>query len=365
MKVPFTNLKLQYQILKSEIDNAISEVISEASFIGGKHVTTFEKKFAELIGVSHVVSCANGTDSLEIILKAWQIGPGDEVIVPAISWISTSESVCSVGAKPIFVDVDQNGLIDISKISYAITSNKKAIIPVHLYGNSVNVQSIKEIVKNTGIKILEDCAQSHLSIFDGRTTGTIGDAGSFSFYPGKNLGAYGDAGAIVTNDSDLANLCRIFANHGQQGKHNHLINGRNSRLDGLQAAILNAKLPYLKKWTEQRIANAFKYKMFLEGCKDVVLPPITDDGSHVYHLFVIRVKDRNSLAEYLNSKGIETSIHYPNALVNLKPYSNICNTNDFPVAMKFASEILSLPMFSELTEDQIKYVSDSVIEFFS
>jgi dTDP-4-amino-4,6-dideoxygalactose transaminase len=365
MNVPFVDLREQYLSIKSEIDSAIKEVIEKTAFIGGGVVSKFEKDFAELLGVKNVISCANGTDSLEIILKAWGIGDGDEVIVPAISWISTSESVGNVGAKSVFVDINQYGLMDVDKVKYLITPRTKAIIPVHLYGNTVDVKYLMNMVKETDIKVLEDCAQSHLSYLNNNLTGTMGHVGSFSFYPGKNLGAYGDAGCIVTNDDALADYCRMIANHGQKGKHNHIIEGRNSRLDGLQAAILSAKIPYLKKWTQRRIDNAKLYGYYLKDIKDITLPLISDSGCHVYHLFVIRAKHRNELMSYLKEKGIETAIHYPLPLPFLKPYERDNNDSVYKDAYTFSQEILSLPMYPELSEKQIEYTYKMIKEFYA
>lgn len=365
MKVPFVDLKAQYDSIKTQIDEAIYSVIENTAFIGGEMVSKFEKEFAAALGIKHVVSCANGTDSLEIILKAWGIGPGDEVIVPGMSWISTSESVGSTGAKSVFVEVDENGLMDLSKVKSKITDKTRAIIPVHLYGNSVDVPALMKLVEGTPIKVLEDCAQSHLSILNGKLSGTVGHAGSFSFYPGKNLGAYGDAGCIVTNHEELAVTCKMIANHGQQGKHNHVIEGRNSRLDGLQASILSAKLPYLKEWTSKRIQNALLYKKHFGDFDRITLPMITDSGQHVYHLFVIRSSQREDLAKFLKLKGIETAVHYPNPLPLLNPYRSYNSVEDFMSVEKFSKEILSLPMFAELTEEQIIYIVASIKEFYA
>ena len=243
MQIPFVDLKAQYLSIQSELDKAISSVISNTSFIGGPTADAFEKSYSEFMGMKHTIACANGTDSLEILLVAMGIQPGDEVIVPAISWISTAEAVTTAGGVPVFVDVDEDFLIDISKIEERITNRTKAIIPVHLYGNPVDMNALMAIAEKHGLLVLEDCAQSHAATIHGKKAGTFGHAASFSFYPGKNLGAYGDAGGMVTNHNHIAKIARAIANHGQEGKHNHTREGRNSRMDGIQAAVLNTKLP--------------------------------------------------------------------------------------------------------------------------
>ena len=257
-------MKIQYESIKSEIDKSIKEVLVNTSFIGGEIVTEFETNFKKYIGVNYCISCANGTDSIEILLKALDIGKGDEVIVPAISWISTSEAVSSVGGKPVFVDIDPDYYtIDLNKIEKVITNKTKAIIPVHLYGQPVDMIKLMAIAKKHNLKVIEDCAQAHGAEFKSKKIGSFGDCASFSFYPGKNLGAYGDAGAMVTNDSKVAEKARMIANHGQKEKHKHIIEGRNSRMDSIHAAVLNVKLKYLDSWTSRRIEIALKYNSLL------------------------------------------------------------------------------------------------------
>lgn len=359
--VPFVDLFCQYKEIKSAIDKAITETIANSSFIGGRNVKKFEEEFSEYSEISHVIGCANGTDSLEIILKAWGIGPGDEVIVPAHSWISTSECVGNVGARPVFVDVEQHFYtIDVQKIEQKITERTKAIIPVHLYGHPANMIGIMEIAKKYDLFVLEDCAQAHGADINGKKVGTFGDAASFSFYPGKNLGAYGDAGCMATNNDELASVLRTIANHGQTAKHNHVMEGRNSRLDGIQAAILSAKLPHLNEWTERRRHNASLYDKFLSG-KEVGLPRQKAGYKHVYHLYVIQVEDRDSVQQKLRERGVETAIHYPTALPFLPCYKHHQNkVENFPISHHDQSRILSIPMFAELTEEQIKYVADKL-----
>ena len=311
MKIPFVDLYSQYLTIKSDIDNAIATTIKQSSYIGGDAIKQFEKSFADFIGVNYTIACANGTDSIEIILKALGVGIGDEVIVPAISWISTSEAVGNIGAVPVFVDVDETYFtINVSLIERAITPNTKAIIPVHLYGQMVNMQELMDVAKKYHLHVVEDCAQAHGAEWNGKKAGTFGVAASFSFYPGKNLGAYGDAGCINTNDFEFSQKCRMIANHGQLKKHEHVMEGRNSRMDGLQASILNAKLPYLNTWLDKRIEIAKIYSEKIKSTK-LAIPVVNKDAKHVFHLYVVKTNERSTLQKHLHDKGIETAIHYP------------------------------------------------------
>lgn len=363
-KIPFVDLYAQYTGIREEIDGAITRVIQNTSFIGGNEVKSFEHAFSDYLQVKHCISCANGTDSLEILLKAYGIGAGDEVIVPAISWISTSEAVSSVGARPVFVDIHpQHYTMDESKIEAVVSPKSKAIIPVHLYGHPCNMDVIMAIAAKYGLTVIEDCAQSHGSRWNGQITGSIGHAASFSFYPGKNLGAYGDAGAMATNDDTIAAICRRIANHGQEGKHNHVSEGRNSRLDGMQAAILSAKLPHLSRWTGQRQAAANAYRSKLSG-SHLQLPQTAPQAEHVFHLFVVRSSKRDALMQALSAAGIETAIHYPSALPFLVCYQSYRHkAEDFPVAFQYQKEILSLPMYPELEENQMEYIASVIRKF--
>lgn len=367
MKIPFVDLKAQYLSIQSEIDTAIAQVINETAFIGGKYVESFERNFAATYGVKHCISVANGTDSLYILLKMFGVGPGDEVITVANSWISSSETISQAGATPIFIDIDPDYYsINEQLVEKAITARTRAIVPVHLHGQACNIEAIVEIAKRHHLYVIEDCAQSHFSEFKGRRAGTIGDAGSFSFYPGKNLGAYGDAGCIITNNDELALKVRMYARHGALKKHQHQIEGINSRMDGLQAAILDAKLPHILKWTDLRIKNAGLYDKHLDGIEDIILPKVRPDTKHTFHLYVIRTGRRNQLAEFLKENGIETAVHYPVALPNMKAYEYLGHSAaDFPIASQFQDEILSLPLFPELTEQQIIYVAGKIREFFA
>ena len=366
MNVPFVDLKAQYTAIKADIDGAIENILTNTAFVGGPIVRDFEQAFAQAIGVKHCIGCGNGTDSLEIIIKALGLGPGDEVLVPANSWISTSETVSNMGARPVFVDIlpgEYN--IDPDDAARKITNKTRAIIPVHLYGLPARLGPIMALAEQHNLYVIEDAAQAHLSTYQGRTTGTIGHVASYSFYPGKNLGAYGDAGGMVTNDDALAERIRMIANHGQQGKHNHVVEGRNSRLDTLQAAILHAKLPYLPQWTEQRIAHAAKYTQLLAGT-NVITPEVPQGHKHVYHLYVVAINNRDQVKEQLKERGIATQIHYPTPLPFLPAYSSYGHTPaDFPAAAQRQSQILSLPMYAELTDQQIEYVCQNLIELTS
>ncbi len=367
MKIPFVDLKSQYQSLKQNIDSAIENVVTETAFIGGKYVTTFEHEFAALYGVKHCISCANGTDSLYIIMKMLGIGNGDEIITVANSWISSSETISQTGATPVFIDIHPDFYsIDESLIEAKITSKTKAIMPVHLQGQCCNMEAIMALAVKHNLYVIEDCAQSHFSQFKDTNVGTIGIASSFSFYPGKNLGAYGDAGCILTNDDALAEKCKMYARHGALVKHQHQIEGINSRLDGLQAAILSAKLPYISQWTEHRITNAAYYNKALATIKEIVLPKVRPSSKHTYHLYVIRCKYRDALAKFLKEQGIETAIHYPVPLPEMQAYQYLgYQPKDFPVSHQYKSEILSLPIYPELSHEQIVYIAHQIQAFYN
>lgn len=364
MNVAFVDLHKQYLSLKDEMDKAIFEVIQRTSFIGGAEVKSFEEAFAHHVGVKHCIGCANGTDAIEILLQAMGIDRGDEVIIPAHSWISTAEAVSTVGAIPVFVDtLPLRYTIDPAKIKAAITPNTKAIIPVHLCGLPAEMDEICDIARKHNLLVLEDCAQAHGAIYKGRKIGTFGDAASFSFYPGKNLGAYGDAGAMLSKHEEIAQTARMISNHGQQGKHNHLMEGRNSRMDGLQAAVLKVKLPHLDNWNSLRRKHAAHYQHLLQDLP-LGLPDYPDYSKPVYHLFVIQTDRRDELAGYLQEKGVATAIHYPTMLPRLLPYQERTKHQDFPVSLAYQDRILSLPMFPELEEEEVEYVGKTIRQFF-
>lgn len=366
MQIPFVDLAAQYKSIQPAIDKAISCVIAETAFIGGKYVKQFEKEFATLYGVQHVIACGNGTDSLYILMKMMGIGSGDEVITVANSWISSSETITQTGARPVFVDVHPGYYsMDETLLEQAVTARTKAVIAVHLQGQMCDIAAIKKVCDKHGLFLIEDCAQAHFSEYQGVRAGLTGDAGSFSFYPGKNLGAYGDAGCIITNNDALAEKCRMFANHGALKKPDHQIEGINSRMDGLQAAILTAKLPYILEWTRNRIAHAAAYDKALEGIPDIVLPAVRPFTKHSFHLYVIRTSQRAALLQHLNANGIETGVHYPVALPNLPCYRYLGHTEaDFPVASRLQNEILSLPMYPELNGGTIEYIAATIRNFF-
>ena len=366
MKIQLVDLKAQYETIKSDIDSVIKDVLSETAFIGGKHVDNFEKDFAKFCNAKHCVGVGNGTDAIFVALKTLGIGANDEVLTVANSFIATSEAITQTGAKVVFVDINPKTYnIDTNKIEQKITSKTRAIIPVHLYGQPADMDPILVLAKKYNLKIVEDCAQAHGAVYKGRTIGSFGDMACFSFYPGKNLGAYGDAGAIVTSDDALAKRARMFANHGRIDKYDHEIEGINSRLDGVQAAILGVKLRHLDKWSDARRKNAYLYNEYLQGAH-LVTPVEIADVKAVYHLYVVRVEQelRQKLQDHLKSKGIATGIHYPIALPNLKDYSYLNhNANDFSEATKASQEILSLPMYPELSENQIQFIAQELKEF--
>jgi dTDP-4-amino-4,6-dideoxygalactose transaminase len=364
--IPFVDLKAQYDSIKPEIDAAIASVIAETAFIGGPHVAAFEDAFARHGGVSHCVGVANGTDALFVALKALGIGPGDEVITVANSFVATSEAIRMAGAQVVFVDIDPATYnLDVSRLEARITPRTKAIIPVHLYGQPADMAPIAEIARKHGLRIVGDAAQAHGALYRGQPIAQLADITCYSFYPGKNLGAYGDAGALVTNNGDWATAARMFANHGRTKKYDHDLEGVNSRLDGLQAAVLNVKLRHIEDWTERRRQNASRYTEALAGTS-LVTPRELANVRSVYHLYVVRVPDgrREALQEHLKARGINTGIHYPIALPYLNAYRHLQHgPDDFPNARRIADEILSLPMFPELSSEQIGYVAAAVKEF--
>jgi len=366
MSVPFVDLKAQFHQVYAEIEAQLTEVINNTAFIRGKYVEEFEKNFAAFCNAKHCIGVGNGTDALFIALKAMGITHGHEVIVPANTFVATSEAVSMTGARVVFVDNDPDTYnIDVNLLESKITSKTKAIIPVHLYGQPANLPVICEIAKKYGLKIIQDCAQAHGSVIDNKPLADFGDILCFSFYPGKNLGAYGDAGAVVANDDAVAKKAMRIANHGRIGKYDHEFEGINSRMDGIQGAVLNVKLKYLHQWNENRRKNAVLYDKLLKNISRIKLPSSLSIARHVYHLYVIRCEKRDELQSFLKEKGIATGIHYPIALPNLKAYQYLGHKpEDFPVASRYEKEILSLPMYPELTEDMILYTAETIREFF-
>ncbi|HEY4176137.1 MAG TPA: DegT/DnrJ/EryC1/StrS family aminotransferase [Kofleriaceae bacterium] len=366
MKVPFADLRAQYLAHRDAIDGAIQSVIDTTAFIGGKYVTEFEAAYARSYGVEHCISVANGTDAIYIVLRMLGIGPGDEVITTSMSWFSTAETISQTGAVPVFVDVDEHYNIDPRKVEQAITPRTRALLPVHLFGQAARMRELAEIAQKHRLLLIEDCAQAHYATHDGKRVGTIGIAGTFSFYPGKNLGAYGDAGAIVTNDGELAKKLRMYANHGQLKKHDHQLEGLNSRLDGIQAAILSAKLPHIDAWTRARQRLGEQYSVSLTNIPGLVLPSCAPGSTHVFHLYVVHAERRDELRAFLTARGIESAIHYPTSLPFLPPYAaRGFRPEMFPNAFRNQSRILSLPIFPEMTDDMLRFVCDSIRAFYS
>lgn len=366
MNVPFVDLKSQYRNIREEIQSAVEEVLSTSAFIGGPFVAAFEKEFASYCDAKYCVSAGNGTDALYLTLRSLGIGSGDEVITAANSFIATSEAISLTGARPVFVDSDpRTYTIDVNEIERRVTGRTKAILPVHLYGQPADMDPIREIARKHGLKLVGDAAQAHGARYRGTPVANLCDATCFSFYPGKNLGAYGDAGAVTTGDEALANRIRMLANHGRAEKYNHEMEGINSRLDGLQAAILSVKLRHLEDWTEKRRRNAYAYNERMKDCS-VTIPGELDDVRAVYHLYIVRVPadKRKPLQDFLKQNGIATGVHYPIALPRLKAYEYLGHREgEFPEAEKASREILSLPMYPELTEEQIGYVVEQIQAF--
>jgi dTDP-4-amino-4,6-dideoxygalactose transaminase len=364
MTIPFVDLHAQYLTIKSEIDAAIADVIARSAFIRGSHVEAFERAWAETLGVKHCVSCANGTDALYVAMRALGLKPGDEIITTAHSWISASETITQAGGRVVFCDTDIDTFtINPALIEAKITSATVGIIPVHLYGQPADMDAIMAIAQKHNLWVIEDCAQAHMAQYKGRRVGTFGDVATFSFYPGKNLGAYGDAGCAVTNDNRLAGWMTTFARHG--GKGDHVMEGINSRMDGLQAAILNVKLPHLPAWTEARRRVASRYNELLKGMGDLVAPRVAPGCDHVYHLYVIRTEKRDALRKHLADAGIATVLNYPKALPFYPAYAYLGHVpEDFPVAYANQSRILSIPIYPEMTEEMIAYVVERIESFF-
>lgn len=366
MKIPFIDLKSQYLSIKSEIDQAIQNVLNQSAFSGGPFVESFEEKFAQAHQAKHCLACGSGTAALHLVLMALKIGPGDEVIVPTNTFFATAEAISLCRAKPIFVDCDPLSYnIDPSKTENVITKKTKAIIAVHLYGQPAPMDELRAIANGYDIRLIEDCAQAHLATYKDKPVGNFGIAGCFSFYPSKNLGAYGEGGAVITNDEDIWERVSALRNHGSKQKYHHQFIGHNYRMDGFQGAILKVKLKYLEHWTNERRRIANSYRKHLLAAKDVIVQEESPVARHVYHLFVVRVPDRQNLMAYLASMQVSTGIHYPVPCHLQKPYvqDNSKNVN-LNVSEQYSRLILSLPIFPELTDREVQYVSEKVCAFF-
>jgi dTDP-4-amino-4,6-dideoxygalactose transaminase len=362
--VPFVDLGVQYQAISTEIDDAISKVIQDADFILGREVRLFEEQFAKFCDASYAVGVDSGTSALELALRAFDIGPGDEVITAANSFIASALGISHAGAKPVLVDVDPfTYTLDVIALERAISRRTKAIIPVHLYGHPAHMGPIRQLADKHGLVVIEDACQAHGARYKGKRVGSLGHAAAFSFYPGKNLGAYGDGGMVVTKDRKIASRLEMLRNYGQKEKYQHLFRGYNRRLDTMQAAILRVKLRYLEKWNAARRWNAKLYQKHLEGC-GVVVPGEAGGAESVWHLYVIRTEQRDALKDHLVNKGISAGIHYP-IPIHLQPaYQDLgYKRGDFPVTEAYADRILSLPMYAELTDHQIEFISQTVSEF--
>lgn len=365
MNIPFLDLKAQFKQIEHDVIPAVTEAMTNGAFIGGPQVTNFEEEFAAFCDSRYCVGVGSGTDALRFALMAAGVGQGDEVITVPNTFIATTEAISQVGAKPKFVDVKEDTCnIDPDKIEAHITSKTRAIIPVHLYGQIADMDAILKIAEKSNLAVIEDACQAHGALYKGKRAGSMGAAGCFSFYPGKNLGAFGEAGAVVTQDEQMAQKMRMIRDHGQEKKYHHQIEGFNGRLDAIQAAVLRIKLKHLPDWTESRRQNAARYNALLSQIPGVKTPTEADLVESVYHLYVIHVDNRDDLQKFLMNKGIATGLHYPLPLHLQPAYKHLeYPKGAFPIAENSAARLLSLPMFPELTNEQIEYIAKSIKEF--
>lgn len=365
MKVPFVDLQTQYQAIRTEVLEAVDKVFTQSAFILGDEVTQFEQEFATFAGTRESVGVATGCDALLWALKACGVGPGDEVITAANSFIATALAITASGARPVFVDCRPDSYeIDPAAVAAAVTPSTKALVPVHLYGQSADMEPLLSLAHQKGLQIIEDAAQAHGATYRGRPCGSLGQAGCFSFYPGKNLGAYGDGGAVTTDDPHLAQQVRMLRNYGQSKKYHHELAGWNSRLDTVQAAILRIKLRSLARWNEQRRAWAAAYRERLAGLP-LVLPVEMPGNLHVYHLFVVQVDERERLMDFLSARGVGCGIHYPVPIHLQAAYRELgYRAGSMPVTERLAPRLVSLPMFPEMTLDQVDYTCACIRSFF-
>ena len=361
--IPFLDLKAQYLTIKSDIQQALNKVLDESAFILGQEVKSFEGEFAQYCNAQHGIAVNTGTSALHLALLSAGIGPGDEVITVPFTFVATVAAILYTGAKPVFVDIDPvSYTIDVKKIEAAITPRTKAILPVHLYGQPADMDSIMAIAKQHNLIVIEDACQAHGSEYKGRRVGSIGHLGCFSFYPGKNLGAYGEGGIAVTNDADFADKIRVLRDWGQTSRYHHDMQGFNYRMDGFQGAVLRVKLRHLEAWTEGRRANASYYDQLLNGAYPTP-PSVMPYSRHVYHIYAIRVQERERVQKALLEKGVQTGIHYPIPVHLQKAYADLGHgVGDFPYSEKVANEVLSLPMYAELSKAQIEKVFSAVNE---
>jgi dTDP-4-amino-4,6-dideoxygalactose transaminase len=377
MNIPFLDLKAQYQSIRDEVNPAIQNVLDNTAYILGKPVSEFESAFAKAHDVKHAIGVSSGTDGNHLALWALGLKPADEVIIPADTFIATAWGATLCGATPVFVDCESTSYnIDSAKVEEKITSKTKAIVAVHLYGQPADVDPLLEIAKRHKIHFVEDCAQAHLAEYKGKKIGGLSEVASFSFYPGKNLGAYGEAGAVTTNDEALAVYVRTIRDHGAVQKYNHEVLGHNYRMEGIQGAVLGVKLKYLNEWTEKRRVVASKYRERLSTLEHIILPQEMPYAKHVYHLFVIQTRapsgsrktqqnTRDALMKYLNEHGVATGLHYPIPLHAQPCFRHLGYAmGDFPVTEQLSENGLSLPMYAEMTDEQINYVCDTVQNFY-
>jgi dTDP-4-amino-4,6-dideoxygalactose transaminase len=359
MKVPFLDLKAHHEPIREEVMAAIEKVVDQNAFAGGSFVAEFEKDYARFCGAAHCLGVANGTDAIWLALLALGIGNGDEVITAPMTFMATAEAITYAGARPVFVDIDpMTYTIDVTKIEAAITPRTKAIIPVHLFGQCADMDPILAIAKRHNLFVVEDGAQSQGATYNGRASGAMGHAGATSFYPGKNLGAWGEAGAITTNDPALRDRMQMFREHGQKKKYYHDVVGWNARMDGIQAAVLKVKLQYLERANEGRRQAAAQYQTLLAGVPGLTLPTAGLHATHVYHVYAVRVQNRDRLLEEMSNRGVACGIHYPVPVHLQQAYADLGHVRgDFPVSEACANEFLSLPMFPELAREQIEYTA--------
>ncbi len=362
MKIPLVDLKAQYELIKDEIAVSFERVLNSTQFIRGEEAAKFEDNFARFCNTSYALGVGNGTDALYIALRTLNVGFGDEVITATNTFIATAEAIGMTGAKPVFVDCDpQTYNMDVNKIESALSEKTKAIIPVHLYGQPADMNQIMEIAVKYNLWVVEDSAQAHGAEYKGNRAGSIGHIGCFSFYPGKNLGAYGDAGAIVTNNEKFYFRAKMLSNHGRTKKYIHDFEGLNSRLDGLQAAVLNVKMKYIQEWTEKRIEKAKNYCELLSNIENIILPKVMPQIKHVYHLFVIQINNRDEVLDEMKNRGIGAGIHYPVPLHQQPAYAHLgYKKGDFPNAELLSSRALSLPLYPEITFDQQEFVVNTL-----
>lgn len=367
-QIPMNDLKAQYDLIAAEIDAAMAKVMQSCSFILGPAVADFESAYAEYCGVDHCLGVSNGTDALVLALRAAGVGDGDEVITTPHTFGATTEAICHVGARPVFVDVEKRQFtMDASRVEEAITDRTRALLPVHIYGHPADMDPLLEVAERRGLIVVEDAAQAQGAQYHGRVVGSIGRIGCFSFYPGKNLGAYGDAGGITTNDASLAARLRSLRNHGQDPKQKFSYNelGYNNRMDGFQGAVLGVKLRHLDAWNERRREIAERYREGLAQVSDLVLPEERDGARHVYHLFVVRAPDREALAQALSSVGVQTAVQYPIPLHLTRAYEFLGHgKGDFPVCERACDEIISLPIFPDLDDTGVDYVVEQIGQFY-